>query len=210
MAAFYPFFWSEAQFQLVLALELLKAECTRVELEHPAVVATKASPGSPTTIKIDIVAKYNGKWYPIELKYKTALLSAANMFGQPAGLKNEGAQDIGRYQIWEDVDRIESLKTAGICNDGYVVFLTNDAAYWNPKASLTIDSKFKDFTATNRNIIWTPTSKTHYVTPAGYKSPKSTFPNFVLSKVYGPFHWNHYSLISGQKNGEFKYIIIDI
>ena len=210
MAKLLPFFNSEMEFKAALSAELIKAGCTGVSFEVSFAIAPKPTTGSSKYLKIDLATLYKGKKVVIEVKYKTAKMSYTNLFGLTSFLTNQGAQDIGRYLVWKDVDRIESLKAAGICDEGYVVFLTNDAAYWNPKASLTIDSKFKDFTVPNQDISWTPVSKTQHVTPFGYEPRKSKFPNFVLSKVYGPFDWNHYSSISGKNNGEFKYIIIDI
>lgn len=85
-------------------------------------------------LRLDIVVEKEGKFVPVELKYKTKKVRAdIPRFGENCKcdvLKDQSAQDLGMYGFWKDVRRIELVRkrfpnVAG----GLAVFLTNDAAY---------------------------------------------------------------------------------
>ncbi|MBO8433420.1 MAG: hypothetical protein IAB08_09045 [Bacteroidetes bacterium] len=89
---------------------------------------------------LDIVVAKEGKYLPIELKYKTKEVAVAmERFGEPfseagegaaGALKSHGAQDLGRYDFWKDVKRLELVKSRfGNVAGGLAVFLTNDTTY---------------------------------------------------------------------------------
>lgn len=89
---------------------------------------------------LDIVVAKEGKYVPIELKYKTKEVAVAmERFGEPfseagdgvaGALKSHGAQDLGRYDFWKDVKRLELVKSRfGNVEGGLAVFLTNDTTY---------------------------------------------------------------------------------
>lgn len=95
---------------------------------------------------LDIVVAKEGKYVPIELKYKTKEVAVAmERFGEPfseaedsgtgvskghGALKSHGAQDLGRYDFWKDVKRLELVKNRfGNVEGGLAVFLTNDTTY---------------------------------------------------------------------------------
>jgi hypothetical protein len=81
--------------------------------------------------KTDILAIYDGEAYPIELKYKTKKLSTI-VGGEQYNLKGHGAQDLGVYDFVKDICRVEKFGThLGGFKRGYVIWLTNDAKYWN-------------------------------------------------------------------------------
>ena len=86
-------------------------------------------------MKVDIVVSKDGKFVPIELKYKTKEIKNGSFqrFGKVCSaqiVKNQAAQNLGKYDFWKDVRRIEILKSkfrnieGGIC-----LFLTNDQSY---------------------------------------------------------------------------------
>ncbi len=54
-----------------------------------------------------------------------------------------GAQDIGRYDFFKDVERVERFRSSRPGRDGAVIFLTNDGAYW--KAPVKSDRGYADF-----------------------------------------------------------------
>ncbi|MCQ2960208.1 MAG: hypothetical protein MJ198_08485 [Bacteroidales bacterium] len=91
-------------------------------------------------LKLDIVVKKNSKYYPIELKYKTKTVKEASEIlrfdesiqkSKPI-LKNQGAQDLGMYDFWKDVRRVELVKKRfKNVESGVSVFVTNDKAYLN-------------------------------------------------------------------------------
>ena len=75
------------------------------------------------------------EYCPIELKYKTRKIEASlNRFGEQVDnvvvVKNQGAQDIGMYDFWKDVKRVEMvMERFSNVKSGLAVFLTNDRAY---------------------------------------------------------------------------------
>lgn len=85
---------------------------------------------------IDIVLEIGNRFIAIELKNKLKSFSAnLSRFGESANvqiLKNQSAQNIGRYQFWKDVKRLELLKQSyKNVLGGVALFLTNDTNYQN-------------------------------------------------------------------------------
>lgn len=99
------------------------------------------------SIRIDIVLFVNGVMIPIELKYKTKNFQGV-LANEEIFLKNQGAQDIGRYDFLADIQRLESIidsKTYNIIK-GYAILLTNDKMYWNKPTSnmrVPVDDEFR-------------------------------------------------------------------
>lgn len=135
-------FFNERDFQMHLALWLKDSanKYEDVDLEYYIPFETldkeykekwKSEP------RLDIVVKKEGKFLPVELKYKTkSVQKKLRRFDEDIDLlsvlKNQGAQDLGMYGFWKDVKRIELVrnrfkKVIG----GLAVFLTNDKAYMN-------------------------------------------------------------------------------
>ena len=111
-----PVFHSEADLQFALAWEIKKTYSTaKVRLEYPKEVDGKM-------IYVDIVVLYNNKEYYIELKYKTKLCNT-KIGAEEYNLKNQSAQNLGRYDFLKDVQRVEKL------GKGYAIMLTNDMSY---------------------------------------------------------------------------------
>ncbi len=81
--------------------------------------------------------------FAVELKYKTKLASI-DWMEERFDLANHGAPDLGGYDVWKDVQRLERICAARGDTEGYVVFLTNDPVYWNaPASDDTIGSAFR-------------------------------------------------------------------
>lgn len=94
---------------------------------------------------LDILVELEGKWFPIELKYKTLEINT-EFDGQYFNLKKHNAQDLGRYDFWIDVFRIERLKqTIDNYEKGFVIMLSNDPSYWvDPRSNKeTISDSFR-------------------------------------------------------------------
>ena len=144
------FFCNECHLQMELAayLRQSKNNYCNVHLEYfvpgtevqkqinESLVPSKTT-DKPQNLYIDIVVEKNGEFLPIELKYKTVPLSEnIARFGETIPnvdvLKNHGARDLGAYDFWRDVNRIECLMKR-FCNvkNGIALFLTNDQGYWN-------------------------------------------------------------------------------
>lgn len=91
-------------------------------------------------IRLDIVVIKDNEFLPVEIKYKTKRISHPIIFKrfdknvQDVNiLKNQSAQDLGCYDFWKDVRRIEIIKKNYQDNvkGGIALFLTNDNYYWN-------------------------------------------------------------------------------
>ena len=115
-------FHSEADFQHSLAWKIHKefGKKFKVRLEFP--IGNKS---------IDLVLIDSSKnKIGIELKYKTKE-SSEEVNGEKYSLKSHGAQDIGRYDVIKDIERLEELIRENKIKLGFVIFLTNDLSYLN-------------------------------------------------------------------------------
>ena len=120
----------------------------------------------PQEMYVDIVVSNGEEYVPIELKYKKkGLKGDVELFGQNMGmgiiLKNNQAQDFGRYEFWKDVRRIELLvKSFEKVRNGIVLFVTNDVSYKMPltqKNKNSVNLVMGDGTDTyhkNTNCCW--------------------------------------------------------
>ena len=84
----------------------------------------------------DIVVKKGGEFCPVELKYKTKKLERKItrfdefLDDKVVVMKNQGAQDLGMYDFWKDVRRVELVRNSfGRVKGGLAVFVTNDVLY---------------------------------------------------------------------------------
>lgn len=85
-------------------------------------------------IFIDIVVEIKGKFYPIEIKYKTIKQEfGQNIFGENGLListEKHGASNLGCYDLWKDVKRLEVIKDRFVnVQKGIILFVTNDESY---------------------------------------------------------------------------------
>ncbi len=87
-------------------------------------------------LRLDLLIRKGKDFLPIELKYKTkAVRKRLLRFGESVSedvevMKNQGAQDLGKYDFWKDVRRIEIVRNRfSNIKNGLAVFLTNDPMY---------------------------------------------------------------------------------
>lgn len=87
-------------------------------------------------LRLDIVVKKDGEYCPVELKYKTKKVEfQLTRFDEPLHnktivMKNQGAQDLGMYDFWKDVRRLELVRNRfEKVTGGLAVFVTNDVFY---------------------------------------------------------------------------------
>ena len=86
-------------------------------------------------LRLDILVRKGEEFLPIELKYKTKrvekeLSRFEESIPKVEVLKNHGAQDLGMYDFWKDVRRIELVRNRfKNVHNGLAVFLTNDSLY---------------------------------------------------------------------------------
>lgn len=121
-------FLCERQFQFDLAQEISKNfnNCV-VHLEFPS-----EKPCCGRLAFYDIVLEEENQYFVIELKYKT---KSADIFYKNIkySLKNQSAQDLGRFDFLKDISRIEQWNQFNpnrTFAGGVAVILTNDSSYW--------------------------------------------------------------------------------
>ncbi|MCM1286660.1 MAG: hypothetical protein NC240_00015 [Clostridium sp.] len=148
-------FVSEKDFQIALAMHLkdkLIEDCIEVICEYPYTSSVeykalskeefekKGTKGVEEDflkknrlayIDIMVVDKKSGKFYPIELKYRTKKAKIRNKYIEEIDLKDHGAYDAGSYGYLRDVCRINEFKEnhKGNFGTGYAIILTNDGRY---------------------------------------------------------------------------------
>lgn len=192
-----PIFHSEADFQHALAWEIHhRLSDAKIRLEFPVFHQNNQR-------YLDILVKTKGlELLAIELKYKTGKLSIHSN-DEDFQLKNQSAQDIGRYDFLKDVQRLEQFLAQSNGGIGYAIFLTNDYLYWKPPQNLkTIDREFRlhDERMIEGELNWKEAS-------AGTMHTREK-----AIKLRGMYlmQWNNYSKVSPKKYGEFKYVIVKV
>lgn len=132
------FFIREQDIQLYLANHFINSnlfDSVFIEYHVPRNLINNYPWPDRNKIYIDIVLEKNGKFYPIEIKYKTVAQDLPfSVFGQDVtvSLGQHGAQNIGCYDFWKDVKRIELFEHAfQNVERGVVLFVSNDRAYQN-------------------------------------------------------------------------------
>ena len=159
---------------------------------------------------IDIIVKLENTIYPIELKYKTLSFLNEKTKSRTVkdnneyyNLKNQGAQDLGRYDYLKDIQRIEQFsKNKDYEKDfecGYAILLTNDKLYWSETNRDTIDKQFRidnGFIKTGK-LVWTG---------GATGTTKDRTEAIKLNGKY-EINWKDYHKFDGVKNGEFKYCL---
>lgn len=155
-------------------------------------------------LRLDIVVKKDGDYCPVELKYKTKKVERKiSRFGELLSdevvvMKNQGAQDLGMYDFWKDVRRIELVRNRfKKVKNGLAVFVTNDVSYTKEGKS-----------SSNHYLL----GMTGDITRLKYKhwgNPESTcaktHPNFDVEQTY-EIDWHKRKM----NNVEFHYCIVTI
>ena len=154
-------------------------------------------------LRLDIVVRKDSEYYPVELKYKTkAICQNLKRFDEELEnkimvVKNHGAQDLGMYDFWKDVRRIELICSRfKAVKGGLAVFVTNDSHY------------LRGGKATSNHINFSMTAGPHSKSK-NWLRPNSisvtTHPNFNVDKEYN-ISWDKY-IICGET---FNYCILEV
>ena len=130
-------FHSEADFQHTVAWHIhRRMPAARVTLERPYRTLDKV-------LHLDLLIRSRGKSLAIELKYKTSKLHFDGPDDSYA-LRNQSAQDLGRYDFIKDIWRLEEITDAIPHCRGLAILLTNDSGYWQPsRRTDTVDASFR-------------------------------------------------------------------
>lgn len=155
-------------------------------------------------LRLDIVVKKNDEYCPVELKYKTKNIERQiTRFDELLNkkvvvMKNQGAQNLGMYDFWKDVHRIELVrKRFKRVNGGLAVFVTNDVLY-------TKESK-----SSSNNYLFGMVGEVTRLKQKHWRDPESTcaktHPNFDVEQSYDII-WHSRDI----DNVNFYYCIVNI
>ena len=134
-------------------------------------------------LRLDIVVKKDSEYCPVELKYKTKKVERKisrfdeELAGNVVVIKNQGAQDLGMYDFWKDVRRVELVRNRfERVKGGLAVFVTNDGFY-------TKGSK-----ESSNNYLFNMSAGKAHSKQKYWAKPESTcaktHPNFEVEKEY--------------------------
>lgn len=196
--------FNERDLQMHLALYLRdKGYYDDVDLEYyvPKEIIQKNSfyPWD-SEIRLDIVVTKDGEYLPIELKYKTRKTTCEiSRFGEKLDgcyvvMKNQSAQNLGMYDFWKDVYRVEQVAKRFVnVKNGLAVFMTNDSSYMranNEEANYYNFRMNEGMHDTNRSWL---------------KGDDDKHPGFTLANCYS-IHWETVAV----EQIEFYYCMVQV
>ena len=197
-------FYSEADFQHTLGLHLSKDKDCDVRLETPFEISHFVKE-SDKKLKVELDIFLPKEKVGIELKYKTKV-GTFEEHGETFKLKQHGAQNLARFDFFDDIRRLQLLKKHKKIEKGYAIFLTNDPLYWEPIKRKNFSSNFsmedKRVIMSNTNLGWTGNPSEGSVT---IKRLSPNNPIFIENNHQ--FNWYQYSQI---EKSSFKYLIVEI
>ena len=144
------YFTREQDIQLALAymLETSRAfDRVFVEQHIPASMISNYPWTDANNIYIDLVIQKDSVFLPIEIKFKTKSQQVPlSVLGidDVITLGHHGAQNIGCYDLWKDVKRLELFEESfPQVEQGIMLFITNDETYLQPP--LNMDAGYAQF-----------------------------------------------------------------
>lgn len=197
-----PIFHSEADFQHALAWKIHEQipDC-KIRLEKTY------THNDNNRIYLDVLVNCKNTTYAFELKYKTRKLTAT-IEDEEFKLKDQGAQNQGRYDFLNDVQRLGNLVNGHNYIFGYAIFLTNNPLYWNgPGRNNTYDADFRIHNGRNVHGEMNWNVNAAEGTRVGRNNPVTIQGNYNLN-------WKPYSNIQNYEHegnySEFKYLLVKI
>lgn len=188
-----PVFHSEADFQHAFAWELQQSDPgRRIRLEKPWNEGAKQN-------HLDIWAEEEGQVVAVELKYKTRGLDV-QVDQEEFHLRDQAAQDLGRYDFLKDVMRLERMALTYQNFSGCAILLTNDSAYWKiPDNRFSVDAAFRlhEGSILTGTLTWGKN--------AGSGTIKNREQPILLSRRYIT-QWQDYSSVSRASYGLFRFL----
>lgn len=156
-------------------------------------------------LRLDIVVKKDGEYCPVELKYKTKKVeSQISRFDEMLDdkvvvMKNQGAQDLGMYDFWKDVRRVELVRNRfKNVKGGLAVFVTNDLLY--TKASRQNSNNYLlNMTEGKHSVI------KHWQNEDSACAKMKSYKSFEVEKEYS-IKWHHRNV----DNIPFHYCVVFI
>lgn len=152
---------------------------------------------------VDLWCTFDGERVAIELKYFTRRLET-DFAGERFELRDQSAQDLGRYDFLKDVQRLEALVDGGLADQGFPVVLTNDAGYQRaPTRPDVIDADFRlhGGRVVGGHLAWGASAS------AGTMRSREAAIN--LSRSF-ELAWQRYSSLGSNRGEEFQYMLIAV
>ena len=133
-------FWSEDDFKFAFATQIRLKFGNAAEIRLEKRYKGENGKNSYT----DIVVRMGGRNFPIELKYKTAEGTYADLNNEAVGLMTHSAVDLGCYAYLKDINRLEYLaKTDPDFERGFAIILTNEPLYYMDTGRSSVYDAFK-------------------------------------------------------------------
>ena len=178
-----PVFHSEKDFQFSLAWEI-KSQYPKSEIrfEFPCIGVNDY---------MGMVVFCDNKWYPVEIKYRKAEFSTIINYEQYR-LTTDLPKHEDIHTFIKDIQRVETQsKIMNSLRGGFVIWLSNDYAYWEPVSSKSKSAPF--FVHEGVTIAGEIKNARHSV------------------KILGTYtvRWRDYSRFN-LENGDFKYVLFNI
>lgn len=197
---------NEMDFQMQLSLHLLLTnhyEDVNVEYYLPT-KNTHLLEGYNwnSNMRVDIVVSREGEFIPIELKYPTKSVTRdVSRYGVIINdfpvLRNQGAQDLVKYNFWKDVRRVELLKKIfPSVKYGLAILLTNDLNYLKETRS---EAACSGFSTSGKYSVGGEMKWKEEV------ALKTSHPDFYLEGQY-QIKWNPLTI----DNETFQYTVVEV
>ena len=195
-----PIFHSEADFQHALSWQLHKA-MPKDDIHR------EFHPFPNEGMRMDI-------WLPsvgvaFELKYRSKKL-VQEWENESFTLRDHGAQDHGRYDFLNDIQRLERVVADfRPAKAGYAVLLTNDPSFWHPPRSTKKppnDAAFRlhEGRKITGKMAWSPKAG------EGTKKAGKIREDPIRLKSSYDCVWREYSSFGEATNQQFRYLMIEV
>ena len=182
-------FWSEDDFKFAFATQIRLKFGNAAEIRLEKRYKGENGKNSYT----DIVVRMGGRNFPIELKYKTAEGTYADLNNEAVGLMTHSAVDLGCYAYLKDINRLEYLaKTDPDFERGFVIILTNEPLYYMDTGRSSVYDAFKiyDGKTVSGMLDWDRSNYDIEKLPSWLKS----HPAFELTGSYD-MNWHNYGSV---------------
>lgn len=195
LAARRPVFHSEADMQHELAWHLRETyPGLRVRLEYPR--------GSPLRGAIDLFVQNEHEAMALELKYLCRRFSCS-FNDEIFYLKQQGAQDVRRYDVLKDVWRLETFCGTHPKVHAAVLVLSNDPSFWKgPNSGRAYSAAFS--LREGRDV----SGKLEWAEGTGVGTKRGRENSLELLGCYG-LQWEDYSTIH-DPHEHFRFLYIPV
>lgn len=199
--------FNERDFQMHLATWLRKSanDYDDVDVEYYVPKSELPNYVWDSELRLDIVVKKDGEYCPVELKYKTKKIERQiSRFDEMLDdkvvvMKNQGAHDLGMYDFWKDVRRIELVHNRfAKVKGGLAIFVTNDALY--TKASRPESNNYLlNMNEGKHSVI------KHWQNENSACAKMNSYKSFEVEKEYS-INWHHRNV----DNIPFHYCVVNV